>query len=144
MHFTQKRRMPHVRDGLIIANLGIERSSSVFLLLATALAAGLLYRFPPDRYAFYPLCPIHEYLHLECPGCGTTRAVSALLHGHLIAALHFNAFAILVLLPLVIVYAAICMQRAFKKEGSHWPAIPRPVTIALFALAAVFTIIRNL
>lgn len=50
-------------------------------LAVAALAASLLLLFPPQRYTFYPQCPIYRYLHLKCPGCGTTRALAALLHG---------------------------------------------------------------
>jgi hypothetical protein len=138
-------RAPHLRDGVIVAKVGIERSSTVFLL-ALATATATLYRFPPERYPFYPRCPIREFLHLQCPGCGATRALSALLHGHLSAALHCNAFAVLVLLPLAATYALICLYRSRSRsaEPFRWPAIPSPVTIALVVLAASFTLLRNL
>ena len=49
--------------------------------LLTAGAAVLL-RFPPEDSTFYPQCPIFAALHLECPGCGGTRALASLLRGH--------------------------------------------------------------
>jgi len=57
---------------------------------------------------------------------------------------HFNAFGVLVLVPLALGYFALCFQRALKDEGFRWPNIPPSATIALFALAAVFTLFRNL
>jgi hypothetical protein len=54
------------------------------------LTAALLFFFPPAQYHFYPQCPIHQYFHLDCPGCGATRALAALLHGHLLEALRLN------------------------------------------------------
>jgi len=120
------------------------RFRRAFILFLIAPGAMILYKYPPDRYSFYPRCPIEEYLHVQCPGCGMTRACAALLHGDLAAALHFNAFGVLVLVPLALGYFALCFQRALKDEGFRWPNIPPSATIALFALAAVFTLFRNL
>jgi hypothetical protein len=54
-------------------------------LVAFAVAAGgcVVLRFPPDSSGFYPRCPIFFWLHLDCPGCGGTRALAALLRGRL-------------------------------------------------------------
>jgi hypothetical protein len=62
-----------------------------------ALGAGYLtlvavgYRIP---------CPIHATTGVFCPGCGSSRAVSALLHGNFPLAFHQNL--LLVLSPLII------------------------------------------
>ena len=102
---------------------------------ALAIAA-ILYLFPPGRYAFYPACPIHQYTGLLCPGCGATRALAALLHGHLAQAIHFNIFAVL-LLPVAAVYFALAAAR------SRFPPIPASIVYPLLALALVFGIARN-
>ncbi len=49
------------------------------------------------------LCLFHLATRLYCPGCGSGRALSALLHGELLAALHNNALFVLAL-PLVAYY----------------------------------------
>ncbi len=66
------------------------RRNANLVMLAGIAGAALLYRFPPEKYSFYPVCPIHQYLHLYCPGCGSTRALAALLHGRVIEAMHYN------------------------------------------------------
>jgi hypothetical protein len=105
----------------------------------TASFAVLLLRFPPDRYSFYPRCPIFTYLHLQCPGCGTTRALAALLHGNLREALHYNPLTT-ALLPAALLYLAyVYLQR--NKDPMQ---IPTPVTYALLTVAAIFTVVRNL
>ena len=113
-----------------------------------ALAAGLLlcaalYVWPPGRGSLYPACPIHEYLHIDCPGCGATRALAALLHGHLRDAVRLNALFVL-LLPLGIGAALDCYRRAMRVGEFHWPAIPRHTIYAGLAVAATFMIVRNL
>src|SRR3984885_871818 len=79
-------------------------------LVALSLATAVLLLFPPARFSFYPQCPIHEFLHLQCPGCGGTRALVALLHGHLAEAFHFNALVTL-LVPIVIACGILCYSR---------------------------------
>ena len=108
-----------------------------------ALGAAVLLRFPPTQYSFYPQCPIHEYFHLQCPGCGATRALAALLHGHIAEALHLNALVTL-LLPFAAVYFILWYRRLLLQEPSQWPQLPSSAVYASLALAFVFTIARNL
>lgn len=54
----------------------------------------ILWRFEPAGQFFYPRCWLHETTGLLCPGCGTTRALHALLHGDLVAAVRLNALAV--------------------------------------------------
>lgn len=103
----------------------------------------LLMRFPPARYSFYPRCPVSEYLHLLCPGCGATRALAALLHGHPKQALHFNALFVVVL-PILTAYAALCGYRAWTADEFRWPEPPRWTLQTGLVLALLFTISRNL
>jgi Protein of unknown function (DUF2752) len=108
-----------------------------------ALAAMLLLRFPPERYSFYPGCPIHELLHLQCPGCGATRAVAALLRGHFIEAMNLNALVTL-LLPFAAAYGILCYYRLLQHKAFCWPQPPRLATYVALTLIAVFTAMRNL
>ena len=107
------------------------------------LAAGVLLRFPPAQYSFYPVCPVHEFLHLQCPGCGATRAVAALLRGDIAEAMHFNALVTL-MLPFAAVYGVFCYWRFVQRETIHWTQPPRAVVYAAFCVAVIFTAIRNL
>ncbi|NYF78193.1 DUF2752 domain-containing protein [Granulicella arctica] len=122
-----------------------QRRRTLVASASAGVAAGtaLLLRFPPAQYHFYPRCPIHEYLHLQCPGCGSTRALAALLHGHLTEAMHQNALFV-ALLPLLAGYAALCCYRAWTAEAFCWPELPRWAVQSALALALVFTVTRNL
>jgi len=107
-----------------------------------AVLGGVLLRFPPEMYGFYPRCPFHEYLHLECPGCGGTRALAALLHGHLAEAVHWNALFVAVL-PLLAGYGGWCCYRAWVAEEFAWPKPPKWVGVAGVMAALGFMVIRN-
>jgi hypothetical protein len=108
-----------------------------------AFAAILLLRFPPEQYSFYPRCPLHDLLGLQCPGCGATRALAAALHGHFAEALHFNALVTL-LLPFAAAYGILCYSRLLQRKPLRWPQPPPAIVFTAVTLAAIFTVIRNL
>jgi hypothetical protein len=112
-------------------------------LVVLSLAATVLLLFPPTRFSFYPQCPIHEYLHLQCPGCGGTRALVALLHGHLAEAFRFNAL-IALLLPVAAACGILCYSRFLQRKPLRWPQ-PSPLAMhAALAVTAAFPVVRNL
>ncbi len=112
-------------------------------LTVVGFAAAVLFRLSPGRYWFYPQCPVHRYLHVECPGCGTTRALAALLHGNLVEALRSNALTTL-LVPLAVIYGAICYVRFLQRKDFRMPQPTVPVIYAGMGVAAIFMVIRNL
>ncbi len=118
-------------------SLGIAPSACV------AFVIGIVLRFPPSQYTFYLRCPIYQTLHIECPGCGTTRALAAMLHGNFSAALHFNALTA-VMLPLICAYVILCYIRLLRTEPFRWPQLPYVSIYAALAVAVIFTIARNL
>jgi len=64
-------------------------------IAGVAAAAVVLYAFDPATSALFPSCPLRAWTGWLCPGCGTLRAMHALLHGHIGAAMHDNALATL-------------------------------------------------
>ncbi|MEA2162834.1 MAG: hypothetical protein QOK37_961 [Thermoanaerobaculia bacterium] len=77
--------------------VGLARSATLTRtlgVLAAVVAAGglaILYRFDPETVHFFPRCVFHQLTGLQCPGCGTTRALHHLLHGDVAGAFHYNA-----------------------------------------------------
>jgi hypothetical protein len=99
--------------------------------------AAVLLRFSPTQYGLYPKCPIHQYFGILCPGCGTTRALAALLHGHLIEALHFNPLTTL-LLPVGLAWIVYSRRRQGPLQ------LPPVALYTLLGITAIFTLARNL
>lgn len=76
----------------------------ITIVALTVLAETYLY--DPATAGFFPRCPLKWVTGWECPGCGATRALHALLHGEVAQALSFNYFLIITLPFLAVVSAA--------------------------------------
>ena len=116
---------------------------TAIVLGAAALGAGaVVFFFNPSMHRFYPVCLFHELTGWNCPGCGGTRAVYALLHGNFALALKDNALFVVVLAAATgrgIWFAVKKIRR--QPVGTF---VPVRVLWAALAMAAVFTVLRNL
>ncbi len=64
--------------------------------LVTALTVvAVVFFIDPMAARWMPKCTFHELTGWQCPGCGFTRGLHALLHGHPIEALKYNYFFII-------------------------------------------------
>jgi hypothetical protein len=117
-------------------------TANALLAAALLLCAALLF-YPPARTSLYPACPIHLYFGIDCPGCGATRALAALLHGHLADALRLNALFVL-LLPIALAGAIESYRRALCPGAFRWPQPPAPALYTTLAATILFTVARNI
>jgi hypothetical protein len=111
------------------------------LAVLTALAATglyLLYTFDPAGSAYYPGCPLRALTGYQCPGCGTTRALHALLHGEFMAAWNFNPM-------LFVMSAALAPALPEAARGRAPRYVMRPwFAWAAFVAVVGWWIVRNL
>jgi Protein of unknown function (DUF2752) len=121
------------------ALLQTRRRHAYIALAAASFFAVVLYRFPPGEYGFYPRCPVYALTGWQCPGCGMTRALDALLHGHVVEALRWNPL----VLPVVAGFVA-WMVTIWRGWSAKWPRVPNFVVAVLLVITGVFTVIRNL
>lgn len=61
----------------------------------------VFHRFNPSDYAFFPKCPFFVATGYKCPGCGSQRAIHALLNGNICQAFRFNAM-MLICIPILV------------------------------------------
>jgi hypothetical protein len=108
-----------------------------------ALVAIVLLRFSPESYRFYPQCPFHQLLDLRCPGCGATRALASLLHGHIAVAIRFNALATL-LFPVVAVYGISVYAQFLRRKHIRRPNLQPATIYTVLAVTVLFGVVRNL
>jgi hypothetical protein len=94
---------------------------------------------PEDRAGWSPRCPFRLATGLDCPGCGGTRAVSALVRGDLLVALDHNVVTV-ALLP-VLAYGWVGWlahrlgRRRTRPELPTWCAWTIAITLGVFLVA---------
>ncbi len=111
----------------------------VLLLLGIGLAGAVLFFFDPARSWFYPHCLFHTITGLHCPGCGSLRALHALLHGQVAQALGLN--------PLILIGAPIVTYLMIRQRVR--PGAPSPLSWPSMAwvvpgVLILYWIVRNL
>jgi hypothetical protein len=112
------------------------------IFFGAATGAALLYWFNPASSGFYPICLFYQTTGLQCPGCGSLRAMHQLLHGKWGAAFHLNPL-LMVALP-----AAAGLAARFglaKVQRRPCPRLIRPAHLWIsLVVLVVFSIWRNL
>ncbi len=97
----------------------------------------------PNQSSAYPQCPLRALTGFDCPGCGLTRSVYALMHGDIGRALDHNVLVVL-LLPIALLAFG---KWTADRMGFRTPRLPRwrPwMSVALGVLVFGFLIVRNL
>lgn len=104
------------------------------ILSLTAIACLILLIAPPGspRAKWLPKCMLYRLTGLYCPGCGATRALSALLHGDWKSSLHNN----LLLIPGGLTAALLIVKPGIS--------LRRPVAVAIVVIIIGFTVLRNI
>ena len=115
---------------------------AVIILAVLAAGIGVTVFFNPAAHQFYPVCQFHRLTGLNCPSCGGTRALYALLHGNFSAALRNNAL----LVGGIFFLAARGGWWGLKKvrgrsTGGFFSA---KLLWPLLVVVLVFTVLRNL
>ena len=124
----------------------LSRATQWFALAVLTMAGtgglAVLYFFNPGTYHFYPVCMFHRLTGLNCPGCGMTRALYALLHGDILTALRDNALLVLGLVAAAL--RGLWLAAARQRGVAVGPWVPTIFIWPLLAIAVFFTILRNL
>lgn len=108
-------------------------------LLLLMLGYGLFY----IHAGFGLPCPLYRTTGLQCPGCGMTRALAALLRGEVAAAFGFN-----LLWPLFAAYllwGGLSMAVTYIRRGEAWvPPGGYSVHWGMLVIMLLYGILRNL
>ena len=119
----------------------------VSFALPVVIVSGLLlfyFLFDARKTAWLPQCPFHLFTGLLCPGCGSQRALSSILHGEFLQAMRFNIL-LIASLPFLL-YSATVM--VINKATGH--TIIQKIFYSTFFVRVVlililaFWILRNL
>lgn len=119
----------------------LSRRNIVAAAAVSLIAAAVYFAVDPMQAPWMPKCMLHVITGLDCPGCGSQRALHALLHADLAGAFRANAL-LVVMIPyiLLILYAELFRERhprLFKTVYS-WTAI-----IAVVGVVVAWGVVRN-
>jgi len=126
----------------MLDELSNQRLIVVTIWLGLAAAAVYLFVFEPGKTGFFPICLFRALTGFTCPGCGSTRALHQLLHGHFLEAFALNP---LLLIGLPFLLFALIRYSAFVMRGitPRKNFLPASFIYALFFVIVSFWIIRN-
>jgi len=105
-----------------------------------------VYVVDPNQPGHYPVCPTRAIFGVDCPGCGMTRGLYALLHGDVGRMLDHN-----VLLAVFLPFAAVMWLRWIGRSWTGNRPVLSPAqaqrqarwsVVALVAVIA-FGVLRN-
>ena len=122
------------REARLFSALFAVAMTGVVLVLAAA---------DPSSTRFFPFCVLYRCTGLLCPGCGAARAMHALAHGDLAAALRLNPL-LVVLGPPFAVWVALHAVRAATGWSLKVSGFPTAAMVAVAAVLVGFAVLRNL
>ncbi|HSY75033.1 MAG TPA: DUF2752 domain-containing protein [Dongiaceae bacterium] len=115
--------------------------AGVIFGMAIVGALAVVYFFNPSTHGFYPVCLFHQLTGLNCPGCGATRALYALLHGNFLLALKDNALFIFTLATLAARGVWFAAKYFLRKPAGQF--LSPKMLWSFLIVAGVFTVLRN-
>lgn len=125
-----------------LVQLGQRRVLAAMVLLGPA-AIILLRVFDPATSGIFPPCPIRYLTGLYCPGCGSLRAMHALLHGELARAWAMNPLMI-VMLPFVTYGLVSAALLELRGNGLPEVMLPAKWIRAFCVVVVLYAVARNL
>jgi hypothetical protein len=116
---------------------------TIALIAATFLLLLYFFNYPGEK-SFFPKCILHELTGLHCPGCGSQRAVYALLHGKILLAMHNNIL-LVSSIPLVIYSAFAFVWNHFHLNKIRQDFFYSSVFLKIvLVIVILFTVLRNI
>lgn len=108
-------------------------------------AAAVIYiyqRFDPANSGWFPRCPSKLITGYDCPGCGSQRAIHAILNGDIAGAVRHNAILIVAIPMIIILWTASLLRERYPR---FYSAMNSSVTAyATLAVITAWAIIRNI
>lgn len=122
-------------------HIAVTAAAAAGICAAVAAIVIVYGRFDPASAPF-PKCVFKLATGLDCPGCGSQRAVHALLNGHFLEALRYNAL-FLAEIPLI---ALIAMGQTLRNRMPRLFRFTcsRAFILTILVVIILWTILRNI
>ena len=115
----------------------------VVLVIALVMVLGVVYyALDPSSSAVFPQCAFLSLTGYKCPGCGSQRAIHALLNGDVAGAFRYNA-----LLLISVPWIGLCLYAEAQRVRNPrlYARLNAPLLIWLFlAMVLLWWVLRNI
>lgn len=116
----------------------------ILLVCIGGMGIFILYTYNPSAEAVFPQCPFLRLTGYQCPGCGTQRALHAVVHGDIATAFRYNP-----LFLLFIPYLLGGLYVAFLGGNVRFPNFARIcygkyAAIVVLAIILLYGVGRNI
>lgn len=114
--------------------------SILCILILGIIYLAILYFVKKTGYYGFLDCKMKRLLGIPCPGCGGTRALWYLLHGRIITALYYHAFAVYGAIWYLLFFVTQTLQRITKGRLSGIPFCEKYLYFAVVILIAQYVL----
>ncbi|WP_312556170.1 DUF2752 domain-containing protein [Empedobacter brevis] len=128
----------------------VTKKNRIFIKLCSILflSGAFIYYFflnnPSEKGTVFLRCPSNLFFGINCPGCGSQRAIHHLLHFEFIEALQYNALLIIAFPFLMYITLIWLYNFIFEKEIRIKLFYKNRFVWTLFFIVIVYGIIRNI
>jgi len=118
------------------------RSTVIAIWSFLAAGAAYLFVFEPGKTGLFPICMFRYFTGFTCPGCGTTRALHQIVHGHFLTAFTLNPL-FMIALPFMLFAFLRYTVTVLRGDVPRPNALPASYIYAIFFVVLSFWIFRN-
>ncbi len=121
----------------------VNKKTAVIGALVVAMAAVIIYgSFDPEVSTWMPRCSLKALTGYDCPGCGSQRALHAVLQGDIAAAWRYNSF-IFFLFPVGVFYFVV--ELCGRRDSRLYRTVSSSTFILIILLTTlIWWVARNL
>jgi hypothetical protein len=89
--------------------------ANIAILILLLVLGTIYFIFDPSASVFFPKCPVMMLTGYPCAGCGSQRAIHALLHLDIRTALEYNVLVVIFVPILALMFFSSAFRERFPK-----------------------------
>ncbi len=105
----------------------------VAILLTVGIA--IYFSLDPSGNKWFPKCPFLAATGLKCPGCGSQRAIHALLHAQWTSAWDFNALMVISLPLIALLLLGLMLKKRYPQLNNAVNSLPVIIVVGVTVVA---------
>ena len=90
------------------------------------------------------VCPIHELLHVDCPGCGLSRMIFSIMELDFYQAFRYNPLMFILTPFIIVIFIDLIIGFVHNRNGKIISKIPVFAWIIIYVVILGYGIIRNI